>query len=215
MTEVKPNIQLWDIARLVPYKNNVKKHDAAQVAKIAESIRRFKWTQPIVVDRDGVIINGHGRRLAAIELGLSQVPVWVRDDLTEEEVRAARLSDNRVALSDIDADMLQAELAGLNIDLSGIFDDKELEFLSADLGEMNDDAFVEDLEAEIAEQVAETKREIEATDVREVKIAKALGFTAIQGKDERVVARFMATAEAETGLTGADAFIAQLKKLAA
>lgn len=215
MTETKPNIQSWDIARLIPYDKNVKKHDAAQVSKIAESIRRFKWTQPIVVDRNGVIINGHGRRLAAIELGLTQVPVWVRDDLTDEEVRAARLADNRVALSDIDADMLQEELAALNLDLTGIFDDKELNFLAADLGEMNESAFVDDLEAEIAEQVAETKREIEATDVRDVKIAKALGFSSIRGKDERVVARFMAAAEAETGLTGADAFIAHLKTLAA
>ncbi|PLC44546.1 chromosome partitioning protein ParB [Ralstonia pickettii] len=214
MTETKPNIQSWDIARLTPYDKNVKKHDAAQVSKIAESIRRFKWTQPIVVDRNGVIINGHGRRLAAIELGLTQVPVWVRDDLTDEEVRAARLADNRVALSDIDADMLQEELAALNLDLTGIFDDKELNFLTADLGEMNESAFVDDLEAEIAEQVAETKREIEATDVRDVKIAKALGFSSIRGKDERVVARFMAAAEAETGLMGADAFIAHLKTLA-
>lgn len=215
MTLTKPNIQLWDIARLIPYDKNVKKHDEAQVAKIAESIRRFKWTQPIVVDKDGVIINGHGRRLAAIKLGLAQVPVWVRDDLNEDEVRAARLADNRVALSDIDTDMLQAELASLNIDLSGIYDDKELDFLSADLGEINTTAFVDDLDAEIAEQAAETKREVQAADVREVKIAKALGFTAIQGKDERVVARFMAVAEGETGLTGADAFVGYLKKLAA
>ena len=60
----KPQIEMWDIARVKPYKNNAKIHDEKQVEKIAKSIKEFGWRgNPIVVDREGVIIAGHGRRL--------------------------------------------------------------------------------------------------------------------------------------------------------
>jgi uncharacterized protein (UPF0216 family) len=154
-----------------------------------------------------VIIKGHGRRLAAIKLGFEKVPVLVRDDLTDEQVRAARLADNRVAIGNIDSDILQRELASLKFDLDGIFDKKELEFMNADLGEMKTDAFVLDLDAEIAQQSAETAAKIEQTDEREVKIDKALGFKSIRGKDERYIVRFMAQVEEETGKVGAEAFV--------
>ncbi|MCZ3203251.1 phage tail protein [Acinetobacter baumannii] len=91
MSELK--IQMWIVDDVKPYELNAKIHSEEQVAKIAESIARFGWDQPIVVDKNGVIIKGHGRRLAAIKLGLIEVPVLVRDDLNEEQVKAARLAD--------------------------------------------------------------------------------------------------------------------------
>ncbi|MDR9847035.1 ParB/Srx family N-terminal domain-containing protein [Herbaspirillum huttiense] len=204
---LKPKIAVRAIADIFPYEDNAKIHDEGQVAKIAESIRQFGWDQPIVVDKDGVIIKGHGRRLAALHLGLTEVPVWVRDDLTDEQVRAARLADNRVAISNIDADLLQKELAALDLDMAGIFDKKELQFLEADLGELNEAAFVDDLDAEIEAQNVATAETIAATAEKQVPIAKALGFKSIKGSDERLVAILMAHLEAETGLTGAEAFI--------
>ncbi|HHP0317040.1 phage tail protein (plasmid) [Acinetobacter baumannii] len=84
---------MWIVDDVKPYELNAKIHSEEQVAKIAESIARFGWDQPIVVDKNGVIIKGHGRRLAAIKLGLIEVPVLVRDDLNEEQVKAARLAD--------------------------------------------------------------------------------------------------------------------------
>lgn len=207
----KPNIQLRDIDSIHPYALNAKIHDANQVAKIAESIKKFGWTQPIVVDAAGSIIAGHGRRLAALSLGMTQVPVWVRDDLTEEEVRALRLADNRVAISAIDSDLLQKELANLSFDLEGIFDKKELDFMVADIGEINEAAFVDDLDAAIGKQAEETVATIAAVDEKQVPIAKALGFKTIAGRDERLVAIFMAQLEDETGKTGADAFIEFVK----
>jgi len=209
----KPQIDLWDVEKLVPYELNSKIHDDKQIEKIAKSIREFGWDQPIVVDRNGVIIKGHGRRLAALKLGFQKVPVLVRDDLTDEQVRAARLADNRVAVGDIDAELLQKELASLDFDLEGIFDKKELDFMTADLGEMNEDAFALDLDEEVSKQSAETIKKIEETDERPVKIDKALGFKQISGKDERYVARFMAQVEAETGKTGADAFVEFVRNL--
>ena len=211
----QPTIEMWSPTRLIPYDKNAKIHDAKQVEKIAKSISEFGWKgNPIVVDSSGVIIAGHGRRLAALKLGLSQVPVIVASDLTEDQIKALRLADNRVAISDIDSDLLQSELAGISFDLEGIFDKKELDFLiTADLGEMKEEAFVLDLDAEVSAQSAETVEKIKEADEKPVKIEKALGFKAIQGKDERYVARFMAQVEAETGKTGAEAFVEFVRNL--
>jgi ParB-like chromosome segregation protein Spo0J len=203
----KPTVVLWPLDRVTPYELNSKVHDDKQIEKICQSITEFGWDQPIVVDAAGVVIKGHGRRLAAIKLGFTSVPVVVRDDLTPEQVRAARLADNRVAISDIDSELLQKELASLEFDLSGIFDKKELDFMSADLSEMKLDAFVDDLDAAVDQQALETQEKIKQTDERPVKIQAALGFKDIQGKDERHVARLMAHAEELTGQTGAEAFV--------
>lgn len=213
---MKPiNIVMRDIDEVHPYELNVKVHDQKQVEKISKSIAEFGWDQPIVVDKDGVIIKGHGRRLAAIHLGLTQVPVLVRDDLDGDQVRAARLADNRVAIGDIDADLLQQELASLNFDLDGIFDKKELDFMEADLGALDLDALAFDLEERVSEQAEETLSKITETDARVVRIDKALGFKEVQGKDERAISRFMAYAEDETGCEGAEAFVKYIEKLMA
>jgi len=211
----KPQIEMWDISRVKPYDKNAKIHDEKQVEKIAKSIKEFGWRgNPIVVDRNGVIIAGHGRRLAALKLGMAEVPVVVASDLTDDQIKALRLSDNRVAIGNYDTDLLQNELASISIDLDGIFDGKELDFLvSANLAEMNEAAFVVDLEEEVRQQAAETTKKIEEADEKPVRVEKALGFKAIQGKDERYVVRFMAQVEAETGKTGAEAFVEFVRNL--
>lgn len=200
-------IELWPLEKVKPYENNVKVHDEDQVAKIAESIKKFGFDQPIVVDKDGVIIKGHGRTKAATLLGLKKVPVLVRTDLTEDEVKAARIADNRVAISDFDTMALQKELENINFDLHGIFDDKELNFLDADLGEIRPEGIVEDLYADIEAKATETVEKLEETDKAKVKIQDALGFKEITGEEERTVARFMAKVEGETQKLGAEAFV--------
>lgn len=202
----------WTIDTIVPYDQNAKIHDPKQVEKIAKSIKEFGWVgNPIVVNEQGVILAGHGRRLAALSLGLKDVPIKVIDNLSEAAQRAYRLADNRVALSDIDSAILQKELADLDFDLEGIFDKKELEFMEADLGDFNPDAFVDDIEVEVAKQADESAQKVAEVDAREVAIAKALGFKSIPGADERHVAKFMAQIEAEMGTTGADAFVRFIK----
>ena len=200
-------VESWDVEKLIPYENNVKIHDEKQVKKIAESIKQFGWDQPIVVDKDGVIIKGHGRRLAALKLGLKTVPVLVRSDLTPDEVNAARVADNRVAMGDIDTEMLQRELSMIDFDFEGIFDKKELAFMDVDLTEINPESVEVDIVAEMERQsdaMSENIREVEDSDVR---IADALGFRKVKGADQRPIARFMARIEADTGLQGADAFV--------
>jgi hypothetical protein len=199
-------IQLVPIDSVKPYELNSKKHPKEQIAKIASSIREFGWDQPIVVDKDFVIIKGHGRRLAAISLGMDKVPVLIRDDLTTDQVRAARLSDNRVAISDIDSELLQKELANLNFDMTLFFDEKELNFVGADLGMMNDDMFVGDLTGAVESQSKAVEEKMAATSGGRIPIAKALGFKDVPASAGVFIAKLMAYAEESTGQTGGDAF---------
>lgn len=88
-------IQIWKIERVKPYSRNARVIPDSAVAKVATSIREYGWQQPIVVDRKGVIIAGHVRRLAAIKLELQEVPVLVAKGLSPAQVKAYRLMDNR------------------------------------------------------------------------------------------------------------------------
>lgn len=103
------------LVELTPYRANAKKHDAAQVANVAESIRQYGFVQPVVVDRDGVIVIGHCRALAAEKLGMVEVPCVCVDDLTPEQVNALRLVDNKTNESPWDLDLLAAELPELDL----------------------------------------------------------------------------------------------------
>ena len=82
------------ISEIKPYENNPRNNDSA-VDAVAASIREFGWQQPIVVDKDGVIIAGHTRYKGARKLGLTEVPVVVAENLTDEQVMAYRLADNK------------------------------------------------------------------------------------------------------------------------
>ena len=105
-----------NLAELTPYAGNAKKHDSTQIANVAESIKQFGFVQPIVIDRDGVIVIGHCRALAAKKLGMKEVPCVCVDDLTPEQVNALRIVDNKSNESEWDFDILHDELAELNLD---------------------------------------------------------------------------------------------------
>ena len=111
MSDLK--VELWDIERVKPYPKNTKLHPDEQIERLSRTISRFGWDQPIVVDKHGVIIKGHGRRLAALKLGLKKVPVCVRRDLSQDEADAARIADNAVIGMQFDTGMMQEELRRL------------------------------------------------------------------------------------------------------
>jgi ParB-like chromosome segregation protein Spo0J len=137
-------IEQWPLERLKPYARNAKTHGADQVAKIAGSMAQFGWTVPVLVSGDGEVIAGHGRILAATQLGLTDAPVIVLDHLTEEQRKAYRLADNKLTeLGAWDEALLARELQELlaeDFDLSVVgFSDAELdELLAGDIAE--DDA---------------------------------------------------------------------------
>ena len=112
------NVEWLSPGELIPYAGNAKLHPPGQVEHIANSIKAFGWKQPIVVDKDNVVIIGHGRLMAAKELMLDKVPVVFADDLTEEQANALRLADNKTNESEWDFGKLEEELAAL--DISGI-----------------------------------------------------------------------------------------------
>lgn len=205
---------LTDIEKLLPYPKNVKKHTPDQVAKIAMSIEKFGWRgAPIQVDENMVIINGHGRRLAAIKLGIKKVPVVIEEGLTPDEIRAYRLADNRVGISDTDTDLLQLELADLDFDLDGIFDKKELDFVIADLMEMNADVFADNLDTVMDEAENTTNEKIGANAEKRIPLAKALGFKDVSGADMTFITRFMAQLQAQTNLEPEKAFTTFVRNL--
>jgi len=107
------DIELRPLTAVRPYEQNPRVNDAA-VDAVAESIRRFGFRQPIVVDPDGIIVCGHTRWKAALKLGLEQVPVHVARDLAPEQVRAYRIADNKTAeMAEWNLELLTSELAGL------------------------------------------------------------------------------------------------------
>jgi hypothetical protein len=113
---------------LKPYEKNAKKHPAEQVEHIANSIREFGFRQPLVIDKDNVLVIGHGRLLAAKKLGLDTVPCVRADDLTDEQIKALRLADNKTNESEWDFDLLGDELDDiLKIDMSMFGFDAETE----------------------------------------------------------------------------------------
>jgi ParB-like chromosome segregation protein Spo0J len=201
------------VADLVPYAKNVKKHDAAQVAKIVESIQQFGWTQPVVIDEANEIIAGHGRRLAALQLAIPEVPVVVLAGLTDEQKRALRLADNRTNEGGIDTLMFREEMLGIEGLLTGIFDTKELEFSAADLGELNEAAFVPDVAEAVEAQEQAAHAKADEIGARRVPLTKVFGFKDVAGADEIHISRFMARAQAETGLAGADALVAYIRSI--
>lgn len=115
----KLKIEYLNIDEIKPYPNNPRKNDGA-VDAVANSIAEFGFKVPIVVDKDKVIIAGHTRLKAAEKLGLTSVPVISADDLTDEQVKAFRLADNKTAeLAEWDELKLDEELAEVaDIDMS-------------------------------------------------------------------------------------------------
>ena len=107
------NVKTIPLAEIHPYANNPRKNDEA-VAGVAASIKRFGFLIPMVIDRNGEIICGHTRYKAAKQLGLKEVPCVIADELTEDEIKAFRLADNKVSeKAQWDMDLLPVELAGI------------------------------------------------------------------------------------------------------
>lgn len=126
------------IKAIHPYANNPRKNDDA-VEQVANSIREFGFKVPIIIDKNGEIVTGHTRLKAAKKLGMDKVPCIVADDLTEEQIRAYRLADNKVAeKAEWDFNMLPIEMDSVgNIDMT-IFGDWGLdgeEYNADDFGE--------------------------------------------------------------------------------
>lgn len=109
-----------DPAKVVPYERNAKQHTEKQIKNLVNSINRFGWQQDVVITSDNVLVIGHGRRLAALQIGCD-MPYHVidktADALTDADIRELRIADNQTnAETGMDWDALEAELADLSFD---------------------------------------------------------------------------------------------------
>ncbi len=165
------------LSELIPYENNPRFNDDA-VKYVAASIKEFGFKQPIVVDKDGVIVAGHTRLKAAQQLGLKTVPCVVADDLTPEQVKAFRLADNKTGeLAGWDFEKLDLELEEIDLDMSpfGFTEGENVD------GEYIDDFFDRGNEAKVQEPKyevrVECKNEIEQNDA--YKLLKESGYNPV------------------------------------
>ena len=156
------HIKLWSIRKLRLNKRNPRTHSKKQIRQIAKSIQRFGWTQPILVDENGVIIAGHGRYEAALLLGLREVSVIIVSGLREAEKRALTLADNKIAANaGWDRKLLAEELgelakllpeSNLDLEITG-FEGPEITHLLGDFA----DPEVDPAEVPSAEETAVSK----------------------------------------------------------
>jgi ParB-like chromosome segregation protein Spo0J len=140
---------------LIPYARNAKRHDPAQVSKLAGSIKEFGFNNPVLIDKDNGIVAGHGRVLAAQKLGLAEVPCIRLSHLTENQKRSYILADNRLAEigGGWDEEMLKlelADLAALDVDVAEIgFDETPLPEINFEPGTEADQGKLDQLEPKI------------------------------------------------------------------
>ncbi|WP_223428695.1 site-specific DNA-methyltransferase [Tateyamaria pelophila] len=136
-------VEMWQVADLAPYAKNARQHPPEQIDQIAASMERFGFTIPMLVGEDGTIIAGHGRLMAAAQLGLAEVPVMVARGWSDEDRRLYTLADNRLAeIAEWDPEMLRIEIGELRADF-GIEDMSLIGFSAEDLAEILPDALID------------------------------------------------------------------------
>lgn len=133
---------------LIPYVRNQKKHPEEQIKKIMASIKEFGFKQPVIVDEENVIVVGHGRVLASERLGIEKIPCVVTDDLTEAQIKAYRIADNKLNESEWDMEMLAVDIQeiidlGLEAELTG-FESEDIEDILKEKENINLDDFFEE-----------------------------------------------------------------------
>lgn len=153
------NIVYKPIKELKPYKKNAKKHSKEQVEQIANSIKEFGFTQPVIIDKHNSVVAGHGRILGAKKAGLKQVPTVCLEELTEEQIKAYRLVDNKLNESEWDYSLLDEELENLTEDI-------DMNLFGFDLAEEIEQEEVEKVEFEVKKEnkiiiTCKTKRQTE------------------------------------------------------
>lgn len=204
-------VELYPIDKLIPYENNAKIHTPEQIEDLMSSIKERGFNTVMSVDEDGVIITGHGRRLAAMGLKMKFVPVVVRKGYTESQIMAERLADNQVVGTTYDMEKIQIDLEAISdagdVDMSSMgYDDRELDFLTDDLADMDMSAVIDDLDKEVTEQTERTDAMTEAVEEETVPVHDALGFKRVSIATSRSISKFMGLIEQQTELQGEAAF---------
>ena len=172
------------ITEITPYEKNPRKNDEA-VEYVANSIKEFGFKVPIVIDKNGVIVAGHTRYKAAQELGVEKLPCVIADDLTEEQIKAFRIADNKTSeKASWDNDLLKEELGEIldEFDMTNFgFGDFELTILTEDFEpEPYDDELVEEYSGNEQNFLKKKRVIITFSDETESAVAKMLGLETVE-----------------------------------
>ena len=159
------------IEELIPYENNPRKNDNA-VDAVAASIKEFGFKVPVILDADNVIVCGHTRYRAAQKIGIKEIPCIMADDLSDEQIRAFRLADNKTAeLAEWDFSLLDFELENIDMDMS------EFGFDDISVDEFGTDFSLPDGDKPPFKQLTFTLAAEQATQIEEIlKFAKSNGI---------------------------------------
>lgn len=213
-------IQLMRIDIPIPYHLNSKIHDESNIKMLMASISTSRLNNPIIVDKDMVIIAGHGRLEAMKRLDKKFIEVRVFAHLTKQEANIARIADNKTVSVDYDSSTLRLELQ--EIDLSEVdaaalgFEAMELEKIIVVYDEIDKSAFTQDLNADVDSQSKEAEHDIKKADLKLVPVINGLGFKVVTIDATRKIARFVATLQEQYELEDpAEAFMQFVEEMSA
>lgn len=203
-------LELWPIDQIKPYAKNNKLHDEASVRALADSIAEVGVENPILVEEDGTIISGHGRREALILLGREMAHVRVARGISKAQARKLRIAANKTVSTEYNMDALASEIRSMkdmDIDLSG---------MGLDLGDL-DDLLAEVPDVDLVEppldlvepEVSEPKIEPKETKPKDdrVPLAKAFDIKSVTPEQANLIDAFMAELEERHECRGLDALM--------
>lgn len=200
------SIEAWDLDALTPSVNNHKKHTDETVRRLAKSMNRLGQIQPVLVDKDGEIIAGHGRHLAAKLLGWAKVKV-IQLPVDKKTAIEMRIADNTTSNQNIDGQLLAKELREAGVELNEldafIQDDGLMSLIHADLEDdlgIDDTALANDINASVEDFAAEGERRMEDVENEDTPLRRVFGFTKVSPRQARVLQDFMGVVTKETGL---------------
>lgn len=199
-------IQAWELDRLKPAPNNHKKHSEESVGKLARSLADIGQIQPVIVDKEGEIIAGHGRWMAAQKLGWDKIKV-IQIPVDRATAIKARIADNLMSNQDIDNTRLAEELNELigldvEIDMGGLIMDDglaELHDMNVEIDfDMDETAVSDEIDRDVDDFSEENEELLETAGSREVPIRKVFGFNSVTPDQARILKDLMAQVMQET-----------------
>lgn len=220
----EPSIEAIDVEKLVDSDNNHKEHSDESVAKLAKSMASLGQIQPVITDKDHVIIAGHGRRMAAVSLGWKKIKV-IRLPVDEMTARKMRIADNLVKNDNVNVDVLAKEIRelseALEEDVEMILDevisndreqDLTLNAISAHSARELDELTVS-VTDDVSALAKEGEENVQKTDKEEVTLSAGLGFSKFRIEDIRTVKHWIALMKSKTGISDPrEAFLAVAKQ---
>lgn len=202
-------LELWPIDQIKPYAKNNKLHDEASVRALADSIAEVGVENPILVEEDGTIISGHGRREALILLGREMAHVRVARGISKAQARKLRIAANKTVSTEYNMDALASEIRSMkdmDIDLSGMgLDLDDLGDLLAEVPDVDLSGPLDLVEPEVVEPKIEPKETKPKDDM--VPLAKAFDIKSVTPEQASLIDDFMAELEERHTCRGLDALM--------